>query len=152
MSNPLDFSLDLNDVDTSMPVLVAGSYIAVIKEAEILPNKDGDGHNLRVKFATTAPATSTEAQSPDDVQPGYPFTRYYPLQPSKKNADFDFRKGIAELQDAALKCERGNRPPFSVDDLKGKEVVVVIKVRTDTEGPYAGRSSNDVARVRAVPN
>lgn len=151
--DPLAFAIDTNDVDTSRPVLQAGSYIARIVNAEIVPNKDETGHNLLVQFATTAKATSIAAAEQgreDDIAPGFKLRRYYPLQPSTKSPDFDFRRGIAELQDAALKCERGSRPPLNVNDLVNREVVIVVKVRTQTEGQYAGETSNDVAGVRQL--
>jgi hypothetical protein len=151
--DPLSFAIDTNDVDTSRPVIVAGSYIARIDAADIVENKDKTGHNLLVKFSTTAKATSiagAETGKTDDVPAGYKLSRYYPLQPSTKSPDFDFRKGLAELQDAALKCERGARPQFNPADFPGKEVVIVVKVRTQTEGQYAGETSNDVAGVRAL--
>jgi hypothetical protein len=154
--DPLNFNLEMNDVETEYPTILPGSYILKIKEAEILPNKDETGHNLRVRFATTAPATSLKGQEQntvDDVPPGFVMTRYLSLQGSKKNPDYDFRKGIAELLDAAFKCEKGARPDFNpetVAALVGKELVATVKVRTQSEGEYAGQVSNDVARVRAL--
>lgn len=153
MSDPLNFQLDLNDTDTSAPVLVEGTYIARIEKADVVENTAKTGHNLCVIFATTAPATSTagaERGVEGDVAAGWKLRRYYSLQPSLKNPDFDFRKGLAELQDAALKCERGARPPFNPNDLLGKEVVIKVKVRVPTDGPYAGQPGNDIANVRPL--
>ncbi len=155
MSNsPLSFAFDTNEVSTAYPVLPEGSYIAKIAAAEVVESSTTPGNfNLRVRFETTAPATSLDGLEKglvDDVAPGHKLTRYFPLQPSARNPDFDFRKGLVELQDAALKTKQGERPPFNPEDLVNRELVIVVKVREDKEGPYAGQKSNDVARVRTL--
>lgn len=152
MSNtaPLDFTLDLNEVETSYPVLVEGSYIAKIADITREENKTQTGHNLKVVFATTAPATSLKGVAggvTGDVPAGLKLSRYYPLQASQKSPDFDFRKGLAQLQDACLGTEKGSRPPFDPAALIGREVVLTVKVREDKDGPYAGQQTNDVQKI-----
>lgn len=155
MSLPLDFSFDVNDVDNSRPILLEGSYILNIADIVIEENKEKTGHNLKVTLATTAPATSVEGRekgNEENIKPGFKLTRWFPLQ-AKPGSDHDFRKGLVELMDAALKTEQGTRPPITPELLmscKGKEVIASVKVRTETQGQYAGNISNDVARLRPL--
>lgn len=148
-SLPLDFTIDANDVDTSMPLLKEGAYIVSIGDVVFAENATKTGINAKVTFLTTNPQVSTEEQP---LKPGYKLTRYFPLQ-AKPGSDYDFRKNLCELIDAALKTKQGERPPITPDlllSLKGKELIATVKIRTDTEGQYAGRQSCDVQRLRAL--
>lgn len=49
--------LDLNSVDTSLPLLQPGVYKLQIVDSIVEPNSAGDGHIWRLRLETTEPAT-----------------------------------------------------------------------------------------------
>ena len=133
---PLDLNLDLNDTDTSFPVLPAGTYRVSVKAVEqVASKKVVGGFNLKVTFATVNTETTVggvKAGLTDDQAPGLTFNRWYPLQPSD-NANFDFKQGLAELQDATQGTTQGNRPPFNPAAIIGTEVNARLKLRVSDE-------------------
>lgn len=149
---PITF--DLNEVDTEFPVLDVQDVIAKITKLEIKDGKRPGTRNLVVSFSTVARATSLkgrEAGQENDIAPGLVIIRYYPLQGNPEKPDYDFRKNLAELQDAALKTSIGNRPPFDPFDgqYEGKEVLLRVKPKKDdNSGQFI--PGTDISRVKAL--
>lgn len=149
--DPLGLNIDLNEVDTSMPVLVEGMYIVNIDKIEVVENKDKTGYNLLVIYKTAADATSIKGQAEgkiNDIKAGYQLRQYMPLQPNPDKPDArDFRENLAVLQDAVTGSTKGNRGPFQPSSYIGQQVCVRLKVQDD---PAYGKG-NSVSRVVAVP-
>lgn len=124
MNGPLDLGTNPQEVDTQAPVLVEGTYKMAIAKAEVIdaPPEKEQSHNLRVQFQTQEAAKSTNGQ---DIQPGYPVTRTYPLTTS-------WERDIARLVDAALHTTKGTRPPTwaaAFQQLPGRQLLVRLTVR-----------------------
>lgn len=129
----LDINVNLREVDTSMPVLEKGKYGAVIKDCEVLENKEKTGHNLKVSFATIEPGTSTKGEP---VNPGFPLSRFFPLQQSSNPKAPPFLRDICKLIDAALGTDDTTRPEnlnSALEDIKGRELTLVLTVREATD-------------------
>jgi hypothetical protein len=136
---PLDLDIDLNNVDTTMPIVPAGLRDLRIKSVDKVENKAKDGYNLKVVFETVDPVESLQGK---ELKPGFPLTRYFSLQPSKKEGStWDFKVPLAQLLDAAYGTAMGDRPKIS-KDLEGKVVRAMVKVREED-----GVKSNDVDRL-----
>lgn len=131
VNDPLNLGIDLNQVDTGRPVLVAGTYQMNVASVEVQDNKAGTGRNLIVDFATTAPATSTKDK---EVAAGFRVRNYYPLQPSDKKPENDlWQQRLAQLQDAVLGTTQGDRPPFNPHEFKDKMVMIVLDIESSEE-------------------
>lgn len=142
----LPTNIDLNDVDTSRPVLIDGKYPCTIKEVSVKPNKAQTGHNLVVIFSLLEAGDSTAGTT---IGAGYQLRRYMPLQQSENPDAPDFKVDIARLLDAAFQTTQEDRPPLSdetIAALHGREVLVSVKV---TESEEYG-TGNDVRGVLSL--
>ena len=149
--DPLGLNLDLNDVDTSMPVLVEGLYILTVDKIEIVENKDRTGNNLLVIFKTASDATSLKGQAEGkehDIKAGFQLRQYMAMQdnPNKPDAR-SFKENLATFQDAVTGSKKGNRGPFLPSTYIGRQVAARIKVKDD---PDYGMQNN-IARLTTVP-
>lgn len=141
MSNPLAaFGIDINlaGVETGMPILVTGHYPVEVDEVSVEDSKNTPGNrNLLVKMKLAGPATSIQGQKEgrtNDVKAGFPLRLYLPLQQSEKPDAPDYRKRIAEFQDAVEGTDVKTRnPEFNPFDYKGKIFVVQVAVDNDPE-------------------
>jgi hypothetical protein len=140
----LDLDFDLTQTSTEMPRLVAGDYLCKVKSAEIEENSRKDGHNLKVTFSTLEEGESTEG---DAINPGFPLTKWFPLQQSSNDKAPPFERDLAILTDAVFKIEDPeDRPPFTndlIDKMHGEEVVIRAKLRNSEDFGL----QNDVARI-----
>lgn len=131
----LGLNLNLSGVDTSMPVLEAGHYICRVAEVDVKENKAGTGRNLLCIYETQGPATSVQGRETgktEDIKPGYKLRAYMPLQQSDNPDAPDFRKGLAQFQDAVERSTMENRSPqFNPFSYIGMEVVVRVDVSKD---------------------
>lgn len=149
-ADPLGLDFETNDVDTSFPVLVEGRYRARVKEAKVEPNKEKDANNLLLVFETLDDATSIQGKEKGEektVKAGFTLKRYFRLAPSKKNAQWDWKRDPMAVMDALLGTKQGTRPAFTamIAQCTGKECVLGVKVRkpeTDLDAPQ-----NDIAKV-----
>ena len=149
--DPLGLNIDLAGVDTSMPVLVEGSYILTVDSIAVVENKDKTGNNLLVIFKTAAPATSLKGQASgkaDDIAAGFPLRQYMPLQnnPDKPDAR-DYRESLATFQDAVTGTNKDTRGKFMPSSYINQMVMARIKVKDD---PDYGMQNN-IARLSTVP-
>lgn len=142
MDTPLDLTIDLNGIDNSRPVLLAGVYEMVIKSVEILANKQQTGRNMLVEFATVHNETSVSGQKEGkqgDVNPGFTVRKYYPLQQSENPKAPDFRKDLCFLHDAVhgtTAANRGGLDPASYVDQH-----VMVKLRVESDETYGDQNS-----------
>lgn len=145
--NPLDLNIELAGIDTSMPRLKPGNYLASIKEVKIEQNKAGTGQNMLVVFSTMEEAPSLT----DDIIPaGWTLSKYYPLQQSENEKAPDFRRDICRLIDAAFNItDDSERPALTgqtLAQLVGQEVA--LKVRTRESEEYG--IQNEISGVTAI--
>lgn len=141
---PIVLDVDLNQVDTSIPVIKPGLYDMEVADITKEENKDKTGYNLKVKFVTKEPAKSHKDEE-QEINAGFPLFKYYPLQKKEGGSDkFDWRVGLAQLIDACLGTEMGNRPGFNASELLNKtvRVAVAVSVNKDTEQPQ-----NEIKRI-----
>ena len=139
MSEILDLeNIDLNDVDSTFPILEAGEHRVVITEASITDAKPESAHkqNLKVQFALTsdAPRHGTPGET---VKAGYKLTRTFPLTQT-------FLPDIKRLMEAALGSS--GKLIEQVPQLAGRELNIRVTVRTTQE--YG--TQNDVKGFRAI--
>lgn len=142
--NVLDnLNIDTESVDTSRPYLPPGTYPFNIKDISVVPSKNAPGNkNLKVDFVL---ADAVEAANGVPVNPGFPLSKYYPLQQSPKANAPKFEVDIAVLIESAL----GVKAPLSSEvarELIGKTVGLTLKV---TQSEQYG-TGNEIARVKAL--
>jgi hypothetical protein len=147
----LDLDIDLTKADLDFPLFPAGLVKARIIGLVLQPNKKETGRNMIVTFANETPLTSVKGR---DFEVGkVKFKKWYPLQPSEKNPDWDWTAPIAELQLAAL-GERTNG--LNTAALGGKVVVLKIKIEKETDASgkpvEGGREQNSIDKVLADTN
>lgn len=148
-NDPLGLGVNLNEVDTSFPVLQEGTYPFTVAEMEIVPKSDDPNkRNLKVKFALDEDGESTKGGK---LSKGYPIITYYPLQKSD-NPDADpegYKKRLALLVDAVFQTDDDSRPSQfpEFSEFIGRPVMGVIKV---TEDDQYGTSNNLARLISAV--
>jgi hypothetical protein len=127
---PLDFEMDLNDVHTEYPVLPTGLYNAKVTKVTRVPQKENpNAFNLAVRFELQQHAT---AESGKNIDPGFPVTRRYPLQPpTDKPESTYFREELARLQDALTGSSLGDRPRFTPSALLDRYCRIHLTIRED---------------------
>ncbi len=148
--DPLGLNLDLNDVDTSMPVLMEGLYALIVDKIEVVQNKDQTGNNLKVTYATMADATSlagNETGDINDIKAGFKLTQFMPLQANPEKPDYKYEKNLARLQDAVTGSKQGNRGKFMPTTYIGRPLMGKVKVQKDEE--YGVR--NNIANLSVLP-
>lgn len=141
---PIDLDVDLQGIDTTIPVIKKGVYDFDISAMTKEENKDKNGFNLVVVFKTT---DATESITEKEIAPGFPMKKWYPLQKKPGGSDkFDYRVGLAQLIDAALGTTMENRPKFSSGLIIGKRVRASLAV---VENKEAGDGSfqNEIKRL-----
>lgn len=140
-NEPLVLDVDLSQVDTTIPVLVPQLYDLKVDAITKEENKQKNGFNAKVKLVTTSAATDKNGKT---VKEGFPLFMYFPLQSKSDATDPDqWKKNFAMLQDAALGCSLGNRPPkFDAGEIIGRIVRADVKVE-----PYEGRDTNKVGNL-----
>lgn len=143
--DPLDLNIDLNGVDTSAPCLVAGEYAFHIGDIKVEPKKDEPTkRNLVVKFVLAQPANSSAGHS---ISPGFPISKYYPLQQSENPKAPDFKRDLSILLDAVFATNESTRPKLNGETLAemlGRTVVAVVSV-TNSE---AYGAQNNIVRIK----
>jgi hypothetical protein len=144
--DPLNLNINTNEVSTSFPVLPAGSYVFEVKQASAEAAKQPGNYNLVVGFALAQEAVLADGNT---VNPGFPLTRWYPLQQSENPKAPPFMRDICVLLDAAFGTTQDNRPPLNNETLAaltGRQVRASIIVKND---PTYGMT-NEIGRLSAV--
>jgi hypothetical protein len=130
-TDPLNLDVNLDDVDTSRPVLPKATYSMVVHKVEVSENKAKSGRNLIVDFATTQPHQSTKDVN---INPGFTVRSYYPLQASEKHPESDlWKQQLARLQDAVTGTEQGARGAFNPHEFTGQAVLLTLDIETSEE-------------------
>lgn len=150
---PLSF--DLSDTDTAFPVLIQQDALAIVSNISVEDSKNRPGaRNLKITFKTAARTTSEAGAAKgeqSDIPAGHVLVRYLPLQPNPEKPDFDFKKGLAEFQDAVLGTTINNRPPFTPLDgsYVGKELILKVRPKKD-DGSAQHVPGTDISRFVAL--
>lgn len=145
MEDPLNISIPLSEVETSLPLLPEADYPLQIVESTVEANKDKTGFNWNMKLITTSPITAVDGR---EVKPGFPvFVNNLALQAKADSTDSEaFKRGLSEAVDAIFGTTKGNRPEFSRDVVTsaiGKTVTAHVYV-----DDWQGVSRNKVRRLK----
>lgn len=151
MTDPLNVNLDISDTETEIPLLPAGSYPMQIVASTIEANKDNSGLNWHIKLATTQAYTAVDGRP---IAVNFPINMYPPLQAKADAADPEnYKRNIAAAVDAIFGSSKNNRPTVDkalLERAQGQTVIADIVLETPTQGPYAGKTSNKVARLKKI--
>lgn len=146
MQDPLNISVPLAGVETSLPILPEADYTVQVTESTVDPNKDKTGYNWNIKLCTTDTHTSTDNR---EVKPNFPFYMTLALQAREDSKDVEaFRRNLGEAVDALMGTTKDNRPDMSrelVDSVVGKTCIATVFIDT-----YQGRQNNKVKRLKKV--
>jgi hypothetical protein len=152
MTDPLDVSINLAGVDTTIPLLPEAIYDFQISEITVEPNKEKTGRNLVVVLKTITPIDSVPNEQGEvrTVKPGFPLKMYFALQPSQKEGvdPEGYKRNLSDLIDAAIGSTINDRPDLNmetINNMKGKTVRGTVKF-----DEYQGRKNNKVARLQKV--
>lgn len=144
MTDPLNFSVPLAGVNTQLPLLPEADYLFQVKESTIVPNKDQNGYNWKLKLGLASPTTAIDGR---DIQPDFPVFDIAALQAKPDSTDPEaFKRGLGERVDAIFGTTMEDRPEFTkalVDSAVGKMVVAHVVIDN-----YQGKDSNKVKRLK----
>ena len=145
IQDPLNVSVELAGVETTMPLLPAAIYQFQVIESAVAPNKDNTGRNWNLKLALINPATAVDGR---EIKPNFPVYHILALQAKADSKDPDaFRRSLGETVDALLGTTKENRPNLTgtiISEAVGKIVSAHIAI-----DEYQGRHSNKVKRLEA---
>jgi hypothetical protein len=116
-------NVDLNTVETGIPLLPEGRYLVRIDGFEKKPSKDGQSENLNIKYTLSEPAKTIGGE---DVAPGFPIFDLISLKVTDK---YNPAKRLAAIMD----CFAERASAFETEDLLGKEGLVQLRIRTSEE-------------------
>lgn len=144
MQDPLNISVPLAGVETSLPLLPEADYSVQVSESTVDPNKDKTGYNWNLKLCTTE---THEAVDKREVKPNFPFYYTLALQARDDSKDVEaFRRNLGEAVDALFGTSKENRPDMSrelVDSTVGKKCIAHVFVDN-----YQGRDLNKIKRLK----
>lgn len=113
MIDPLSVNIQLDGVETTIPLLPEGQYLLQCTESKIEPNKDQNGLNWNLKLEL---AQQVEALDGRSVSPGFPLYSTCALQARPDSSDPEaFKRSIAETIDALFGTSKEDRPRFGMD-------------------------------------
>lgn len=144
MQDPLNISVSLNNVETSLPLLPEGDYSVQVKESNVGPNKDKNGLNWFIKFGTTGAATALDGRM---VNPDFPLFMTIALQAREDSKDPEaYKRSIAEAVDVIFGTDKNNRPDLTtalVAEAVGKVLTATVII-----DEYQGVKNNKVRRLK----
>jgi hypothetical protein len=117
--------IDLNKVETGIPILPAGDYNVKVESMESRPNKAGDSEVLWFKLVLEDNATSRDGET---LHAGFPIFGRASLKVTEK---YDpIRRHLAPLMDCFLGFRTNE---FETEDFVGKSGRVRLQIRQDPE-------------------
>lgn len=145
MIDPLNISVALSGVETSIPLLPEGDYSVQVTESTVDPNKDKTGLNWNLKLGLASTAVALDGR---EVKPNFPLFAVYALQAREDSKDPEaFKRSICDTVDALFGTDKSNRPDFNMELVQaavGK--VTTAHVIIDE---YQGNKNNKVRRLKA---
>lgn len=141
MTDPLNLDIELQDVDSDLPLLPEGEYDFQVVSSTVEPNKDRSGRNWVLKFGLAAPATAVDGRQ---IKPNFPVFQQCALQAKEDSTDPDaFKRNLAEAIDGIFKTAKGSRPPLSQAVQTAVGQIVKLHIVIDE---YKGKKNNKVKR------
>jgi hypothetical protein len=144
MNDPLNISVELTGVETTLPLLRENDYRFQIVESTIDPNKNQDGLNWNLKLGLAEPAEATDGRV---VSVNFPVFMTLALQAKADSKDPEaFKRSLGEAIDAIFQTDKTNRPAFNrqtATEAVGKTVKAHIYIDN-----YNDRESNKVKRLK----
>jgi hypothetical protein len=146
--DPLGLNINLQEVDTSRPVLLAGEYIFEIDEMSVVDKKDDPSKkNLMAVLKLVSDGEDLDGKP---IKPGYQLRKYMPLQQSDKENAPDFRRDLVIFTchafgiDASQKNAH-NRPTSvpPLNEFHGRRLKLVLTVKDDDTG-----KSNEIKAIK----
>lgn len=153
----IPLSLNLQDTDLSMPLLMEGNYPLRIKKAEVVEAKKISGtYNIKVDLGLDSEAFGTKGES---IKAGYPFSMYLPWPSELRDEESNNRckQNLARFQLAILNLKNSKENLSSLPEFTDEflhdcvDKVVLAKVRTskqDDNSEYGPKS--EIASVSAL--
>lgn len=144
MTDPLNIEVQLEGVETTLPLLKDGDYRVQVKESSIDPNKDQTGLNWNLTLGIVDPV---EAEDGRQVNPGFPLFMTLALQARPDSKDPEaFKRSIGETVDALFGTSKSDRPAFNralATEAVGKTALATVYIDT-----WNGNRNNKVRRVK----
>lgn len=139
MADPLD--TNVNDIDTSYPVLPATHYMLKIEGAKVEPTKNNDGNRLTIPFRTVE---KVQDKKGNEVLPGHQITHYIGVTERPEHLDEkgrtiaaytldSIKKSIARVAKAAGVSATVRQILDNPAMLDGKIVRAKVKVNKETD-------------------
>lgn len=151
MTDPLAIAIQVQGVDSTMPILPEADYVFQVKESKVEPNKDENGFNWKLVLGLTQEQTAVDGRP---IKADFPVFVTNALQPRPDSTDPEaFKRSIAETIDALYGTNKDTRPNLDrelVANSVGK--LVVAHVYVDEYPKNSGRFSNKVKRLKSMPD
>lgn len=107
----MSVNIDLQGVDTNVPVLPESDVQLQVVESTIEANKDRNGNNWKIKLATTNPTTAVDGR---ELKPNFPVFHTCALQAREDSTDPEaFKRSLCETVDAIFGTDKTNRPAIN---------------------------------------
>lgn len=146
MTDPLNISVPLAGIETSLPIVPESDYEVQCTESTVDPNKDKLGYNWNLKLCTTSSIIAVDGR---EVKPNFPFYFTLALQAREDSKDVEaFRRNLGEAVDALFGTTKENRPDMSrelVDTAVGKKCIAHVFI-----DKYQGRDLNKIKRLKKI--
>lgn len=149
MLDPMSVNIDLQGVDTNVPVLPESDVQLQVVESTIEANKDRNGNNWKIKLATTNPATAVDGR---ELKPNFPVFHMCALQAREDSTDPEaFKRSLCETVDAIFGTDKTNRPAINkalIDAAVGR--LVVGHVYPDEYPKDSGKFNTKIRRLKKL--
>lgn len=147
MEDPLNVSIPLEGVDTTLPLFPEQDYPLQCKESVIAPNKAKIGLNWALTFVTVEPTQSIDGR---EIKVGFPLYQQVALQPAEDAKDPEgFKRQLGQTVDALFGTSKENRPTFDMSLVKAAVGRKVIATTKNEEYPLgSGNKSTKISRLK----
>jgi hypothetical protein len=127
-ADPLD--TNVNDIDTSYPLLPATYYMMKLEGCKVEPNSKGTGENLVLPHKTIEKAQDVKG---NEVQPGLVVTRWVSLTETDKRTIDAIKKDVARIAQAFGVNATVRQIINSPASLDGKTARTKVTVKKETD-------------------
>ncbi len=154
MEDPLNIEIQLQDVDTSFPLLPEADYPLVVVESKVETNYDKNGVQWSLVYGLDTPAESVSGKplaTGTKVYPDWPL-QLQPRADGKGGAEWSgsaAERSLCATVDAIFGSSKENRPGFNrelVDGAVGRHVIGHVIIDMDKNGVQR----NKVTRLKRV--
>lgn len=130
-------SVDLNTVQTALPILKKGVYEVLVSEVSFVPNKAQTGQVFNIKFTLVNPAEGEpdDKGNPRTINAGFPlFDRISAVRTFKEDGvtvKYDPLQNFARFKEAVTGTKEGSFMP--IEQYQGKRLGVRVGVEDDAQ-------------------